>query len=137
MKRAAIYARVSTNNGQNPEMQLGELRSYCSRRGWEVGQEYVDVGVSGAKEDRPALDRLLSDCRKRLVDAVVVQGRHSSRLIHFFLANLHSNMYDYGSGKQEPARGSPGQAGRKGPCPKDDAETETGLGAARRTDTFP
>ena len=72
MKRAAIYARVSTNNGQNPEMQLGELRSYCRRRGWEVGQEYVDVGVSGAKEDRPALDRLLSNCQKRLVDVVVV-----------------------------------------------------------------
>ena len=72
MKRAAIYARVSTNNGQNPEMQLGELRSYCNRRGWEIRQEYVDVGVSGAKENRPALDRLLSGCRKRLVDVVVV-----------------------------------------------------------------
>ncbi len=45
MKRAAIYARVSTHNGQNPEMQLGEVRTYCARRGWEVVQEYVD-GVS-------------------------------------------------------------------------------------------
>ena len=72
MKRAAIYARVSTHNGQNPEMQLGELRTYCRRRGWEVAGEYVDEGISGAKEHRPALDRLLADCRKRLVDAVVV-----------------------------------------------------------------
>ena len=77
MKRAAIYARVSTSNGQNPEMQLGELRSYCSRRGWDVGQEYVDVGVSGAKEDRPALDRLLSDCRKRLVDVVLYLSHYT------------------------------------------------------------
>ena len=72
MKRAAIYARVSTHNGQNPEMQLEELRAYCKRRDWELAGEYVDTGISGAKEHRPALDRLLSDCRKRLADAVVV-----------------------------------------------------------------
>jgi len=72
MKRAAIYARVSTHNGQNPEMQLDELRAYCKRRNWEIAGEYVDTGISGAKEHRPALDRLLSQCRKRLVDAVVV-----------------------------------------------------------------
>ena len=70
--RAALYARVSTHVGQNPEMQLAELRSYCQRRGWEIAGEYVDVGVSGAKERRPQLDRLLVDCRKRGVDAVVV-----------------------------------------------------------------
>ena len=73
MKRAALYARVSTNNGhQNPEMQLNELRSYCERRGLEIAGEYVDNGVSGAKERRPHLDRLLADCRRRMVDAVVV-----------------------------------------------------------------
>ena len=72
MSRAALYARVSTRNGQNPEMQLEELRAYCQRRGWEVADEYVDQGISGAKEQRPALNRLLADCRKRLVDAVVV-----------------------------------------------------------------
>lgn len=72
MTRAAIYARVSTNNGQNPEMQLDELRVYCKRREWDVAGEYVDVGISGSKEHRPALDRLLSDCRKRSVDAVIV-----------------------------------------------------------------
>jgi DNA invertase Pin-like site-specific DNA recombinase len=53
-------------------MQLGELRAYCQRRGWEVAGEFVDEGVSGAKEHRPALDRLLEDCRRRRVDAVVV-----------------------------------------------------------------
>jgi DNA invertase Pin-like site-specific DNA recombinase len=70
--RAALYARVSTCAGQNPEMQLAEVREYCQRRGWEIAGEYVDVGISGAKEKRPQLDRLLADCRKRLVDAVVV-----------------------------------------------------------------
>ena len=72
MKRAAIYARVSTHSGQNPEMQLDEVREFCRRRGWKVLGEYVDEGISGSKEHRPALDRLLSDCRKRLVDAMVV-----------------------------------------------------------------
>jgi DNA invertase Pin-like site-specific DNA recombinase len=72
MKRAAIYARVSTNNGQKPEMQLGEVRQYCSRREWQVVHEYVDRGISGSKEHRPALDRLIADCRKRAVDCVVV-----------------------------------------------------------------
>ena len=72
MKRAAIYARVSTRNGQNPEMQLAELRAYCQRREWELAGEYVDQGISGAREQRPALDRLLADCRKRRVDALVV-----------------------------------------------------------------
>ena len=72
MKRAAIYARVSTHNGQNPEMQLNEVRAYCERRQWVVAGEYVDTGISGSKEHRPALDRLLTDCRRRAIDAVVV-----------------------------------------------------------------
>ena len=71
--RAAIYARVSTaNNSQDPTMQTRELREYCSRRGWQVAGEFVDAGISGTKEHRPALDRLLSLCQKRSVDAVVV-----------------------------------------------------------------
>jgi DNA invertase Pin-like site-specific DNA recombinase len=53
-------------------MQLREVREYCARRGWQVSGEYVDRGISGSKERRPQLDRLLADCRKRLVDAVVV-----------------------------------------------------------------
>src|ERR1700720_4461738 len=70
--RAAIYARVSTNNGQDPHMQIRELQEYCRRRGWEIEGEHVDAGVSGAKEHRPQLDALLAACRKRRVDAVVV-----------------------------------------------------------------
>jgi DNA invertase Pin-like site-specific DNA recombinase len=69
---AAIYARVSTLNGQTPEMQLRELREYCQRRGWTAALEYVDLGISGAKEKRPQLDRLLADAHRRHFDAVVV-----------------------------------------------------------------
>lgn len=68
----AIYARVSTMNGQDPEMQLRELREYCQRRGWTVVAEYVDAGISGAKERRPELDRLLADAHRRLFDSAVV-----------------------------------------------------------------
>ena len=72
MKRAAIYARVSTNNGQDPEVQLAEIRQFCMRRDWTTVKEYVDKGISGAKEHRPALDNLIADCRRRAVDCVVV-----------------------------------------------------------------
>ena len=57
MKAAAVYARVSTLD-QEPENQLQELRRYTEARGWSV-LEYVDRGVSGAKDRRPALDQLV------------------------------------------------------------------------------
>ncbi len=71
--RAAIYARVSTaNNGQDPSMQTRELREYCERRGWTVAGEYVDIGISGTKETRPELDRLMADAHRRRFDIVAV-----------------------------------------------------------------
>jgi len=59
--RVALYARVSTCNGQDPEMQLRELREYAARRGWEIAAEYIDHGVSGSKESRPQLNQLMAD----------------------------------------------------------------------------
>lgn len=70
--RVALYARVSTLNGQNPDMQLAELREYAQRRAWTVTSEYVDIGVSGSKESRPELNRMLKDAHSRSVDAVLV-----------------------------------------------------------------
>jgi DNA invertase Pin-like site-specific DNA recombinase len=67
--RAAIYARVSTLD-QEPENQLAELRRYAEARGW-TAQEYVDKGVSGAKDRRPALDELVRDARRRRFDVLV------------------------------------------------------------------
>lgn len=71
IKRIALYARVSTLNGQNPEMQLAELREYAQRRGWEVFAEYVDLGVSGSKDSRPQLNKMTADAHARKFDAVV------------------------------------------------------------------
>jgi DNA invertase Pin-like site-specific DNA recombinase len=71
--KVAIYARVSTsNNGKDPTMQTRELREYAERRGWTVANEYVDIGISGTKETRPQLDRLMADAHRRRFDAVVV-----------------------------------------------------------------
>ena len=70
--RVALYARVSTTNGQHPEMQLAELREYVAHRGWEVTGDYGDEGVSGSKESRPALNRLMTDAHRRRFDAVLV-----------------------------------------------------------------
>ncbi len=71
--RIALYARVSTSDkGQDPEMQLRELREHCERRGWTVVGEYVDVGVSGSKDSRPELNRLMADAHRRKLDAVLV-----------------------------------------------------------------
>jgi DNA invertase Pin-like site-specific DNA recombinase len=68
--KAAIYARVSTLD-QEPENQLAELHRYTEARGW-TAVEYLDRGVSGAKESRPALDRLVTDARRRKFDVLVV-----------------------------------------------------------------
>jgi DNA invertase Pin-like site-specific DNA recombinase len=71
--RVAIYARVSTaNNGQDPTVQTRELREYAERRGWTIAGEYVDIGISGTKEKRPELDRLMADAHRRRFDCVVV-----------------------------------------------------------------
>lgn len=67
--RAAIYARVSTAD-QTCENQLIELRRYVEARGW-TAVDYVDRGVSGAKDRRPALDKLNADAKRRRFDVVV------------------------------------------------------------------
>lgn len=70
--RVALYARVSTlDKGQDPEMQLSELREYASRRGLEIFAEFVDR-CSGSRESRPELDRLLTAARRRNFDALLV-----------------------------------------------------------------
>jgi DNA invertase Pin-like site-specific DNA recombinase len=70
--RAAIYARVSTLAGQSPQMQLDVLREYAVRRELEVAAEFVDHGVSGARDHRPELDRLMAGARQRAFDVVLV-----------------------------------------------------------------
>ena len=71
--RVGIYARVSTTDkGQDVGMQLHELEAYAEARGWTVQDRYLDEGVSGSKASRPGLDRLLTACRRRQIDVVLV-----------------------------------------------------------------
>lgn len=68
--KVSIYCRVSTQD-QSADMQRCDLRRYCEQRGFEIHKEYIDEGVSGTKDRRPALDALMDDARKRLFDVVL------------------------------------------------------------------
>jgi DNA invertase Pin-like site-specific DNA recombinase len=70
--RVALYARVSTSNGQqDPEMQLRELREYAKHRELIIIGEYIDK-MTGSKDSRPSLNRLMTDACRRKFDAVLV-----------------------------------------------------------------
>jgi DNA invertase Pin-like site-specific DNA recombinase len=71
LNTVAIYCRVSTD-GQSVDLQVNELREYAIKREWRVFEEYLDVGFSGAKESRPALNRLMADARQRKFDILLV-----------------------------------------------------------------
>lgn len=81
----AIYARVSTH-GQSVDLQVTELQAYASRMGWTIAGTYLDEGVSGTKDKRPALDKLMNDARHKRFDTVLVWkldrfGRSLSQLV--------------------------------------------------------
>lgn len=67
--RIALYVRVSTEK-QSHDSQLGELRTYCERRGWQNVADYCDT-ISGAKFSRVGLDKLMADVRRGRLDVIV------------------------------------------------------------------
>src|SRR5262245_60916541 len=69
--KVALYARVSTDT-QDPELQLAALRAHVANRGWELVEEFVDRGFSGARERRPALNRLMRSAWAGQFQAVLV-----------------------------------------------------------------
>jgi DNA invertase Pin-like site-specific DNA recombinase len=69
--KIALYARVSTE-GQDPEVQLQALRAHATNRGWTIIEECIDHGFSGAKEKRPALDRMIKAAWTGTFQAVLV-----------------------------------------------------------------
>lgn len=88
MKRAALYARVSTLD-QHPASQLNDVRQLAQQRGFEVIEEFVDRGVSGVRTKRPALDRLMSDAARGRFDVVVVwSADRLARSVKHFLELL-------------------------------------------------
>ncbi len=98
-KRAAIYARVSTD-GQTTDNQLQELRAVAGRMGWDVVQEFIDNGVSGAKgrDQRPQFDALCKAAVRREFDVVMSWsvdrlGRSLQHLVQF-LGEIHAKGVD-------------------------------------------
>jgi DNA invertase Pin-like site-specific DNA recombinase len=71
MTRVALYLRVSTAE-QDVAMQRTELTEFCEKRGWTIVGVYQDIGVSGKKDSRPELNRLMADAHKRRFDCVAV-----------------------------------------------------------------
>lgn len=110
-KRVAIYARVSTVD-QNLDPQLDELRDLARRRGWTVVGEYLDHGVSGAKDRRPGLDQLMKDSHRGRFDvvAVVKFDRFARSLRHLVTAldDLTSRGIDFVSASDAVDSTSPG-----------------------------
>lgn len=99
IKRAAIYARVSTDQ-QTTDNQLKELRTVARRMGWKLDGEYVDQGVSGAKgrDQRPAYDRLCKAAVRREFDVIMAWsvdrlGRSLRHLVDF-LGEIHAKGVD-------------------------------------------
>ena len=99
-KRAAIYARVSTKNGQTPQNQIIRLRDVAERAGWEVVEEFVDRGISGAKgrNGRPAFDRLCKAATRREIDVVMAWSvdrlSRSLQDLVAFLSELQASSVD-------------------------------------------
>lgn len=72
--RVAVCARVSTtSHGQDVSIRTRELRQFAEARAWQIVGEYIDAGVSGTKDSRPELNRLMADAHKRRFDAVCVR----------------------------------------------------------------
>lgn len=69
--KAAIYARVSTDK-QDTDMQIQDLRRFVDSAGFEIYKEYIDLGFTGSKINRPALNDLMNDARKHKFKAVIV-----------------------------------------------------------------
>ncbi len=92
--RVALYARVSTTE-QSTDSQFLALRRYLRERGWDIFREYVDEGISGTKDSRPALNELMNDAKKRRFDVVLVWrfdrfARSTKHLIPISLPTSHS-----------------------------------------------
>ncbi len=86
--KIGIYARTSKSE-QNSDTQLIALRDYCERQNYETVAEYIDNGVSGAKDSRPAFNKLMRDIRQGKIDCVLVYkldriGRSLQHLLNLF-----------------------------------------------------
>lgn len=85
--RVVAYGRVSTLLNQNTEHQLVGIRELARHREFNLIEEYVDSGVSGKSEKRPALDKLIIDARRGHFSIIIIHsidrlGRSTKHLLN-------------------------------------------------------
>ena len=101
LREIGMDNRLSTDieRGQTPETQLLALREYADHRGFTVIDEYIDIGISGAQDRRPQLDRMITDARRRLFDVVLVarfdRFARSTRHLILALEEFHALQIDF------------------------------------------
>lgn len=89
--RVGIYARVSTDV-QSTGNQAEQLKEYCAKRGWQVGEVYRET-ISGKERNRPEFLRMMEDARKRVIDCILVWSldrftREGTERVWFYLGRL-------------------------------------------------
>ena len=97
--KVAIYARVSTEKQEKEETinsQLDSLREYAQKNSYSIYKEYIDEGYSGELLDRPALDRLRDDAKKKLFDIVFVHSPDRLSRKFLYLGIVQEEMKKYG-----------------------------------------
>lgn len=94
--KAAAYARVSTLLGQDPEHQLVSIRSFAEGRSFDLTDEYVDHGISGTKERRPLLDKMVRDARLGKFKIIIIVGIDRLARDTRHLLNLINELNHYG-----------------------------------------
>ena len=109
-KKVVLYARVSTaDKGQDPEMQLRELREFCQKQNLEISGEYVDVISSG--KVRPQLEKLLGEVQEGKFDSLLCwrydRVARSALELHTILDKLKTTGIDFVSIKDNVDTGTP------------------------------
>lgn len=94
--KAAAYSRVSTLLGQDPENQLIPIRQMAISRNIEIIHEYIDRGISGAKDRRPALDQLIKDARAGKFKILLIYSIDRLARDTRHLLNLINELSHYG-----------------------------------------
>lgn len=90
------YVRVSRLLGQHPQNQITAIEQFAAARGFEIGKVYVDEGVSGAKDRRPALDELIADARRGKFKILIVTGIDRLARDTRHLLNMLNELRHYG-----------------------------------------
>lgn len=95
MKRAVLYARVSTSRQAERQLsipdQLRQMRDWCQREGYEVCGEFIDEGISATDDRRPSFLRMMEQAylKPAPFEAIIV---HS--LSRFFRDHLELGIHD-------------------------------------------